>query len=340
MATSTTATQPLPQFAPYMTDYWSMAQDVAKTPYQQSPGTYVGPNDTLQAGWEAVTNRAINGNPAMSAAQQGLQNFYTQPQQGATRNPYGPVTAGTNNTQVSGGSNPYANHNNPYLTQQIDAAQGDVIRNWNNVQKPAWDTQMAGSGSFGNANIAASAGNASSDMQRNLGRISSDMRMGAYNQAAGLTESGLNRNFNAQTFNSGTLDNNLNRQYGAQTFNAGQGEQFAGRSDSMYGQNQNRMLNAYGMAPQFAQNDYLDANALLGVGAQQQGFNQAQQTQNSDWWNQAQGYAGNQLDAYGRRLGMMQSGQQTTQSTPDPSSMSKIIGGAVTGAGVANWWGG
>lgn len=283
MATATNTTQPLPQFQPYQNDFWSRSQEVANQPYQQGPGTYVGPNQTLQDGWAAIQNRAVNGNPAMSAAQQGLQGFYGQQQRGAA-------------------ANPYANASNPYLTDQINAAQGDVIRNWNNVAKPAWDTQMAGSGSYGNANIAAAAGNAQSDMQRNLGRISSDMRMGAYNQAANLSES------------------------------------YAGRSDSMYGQNQNRMLNAYGMAPTFAANDYLDANALMGVGNQQQGFNQAQQNQNNDWWNQSQNYAGNQLDAYGRRLGMMQSGQQSTQSTPDPSRLNQIVGGAVTGAGLYNWW--
>ncbi len=311
MATATTTTQPLPQFAPYQSDFWSRAQDVANVPYQQSPGTYTGPNQTLQAGWEAVQNRAINGNPAMSAAQQGLQNFYGAPQQGATQNPYGPVQAGTN---------PYATANNPYLTQQIDAAQGDVVRNWNNVSRPSWDTAMGQSGSFGNANIMSAAQNAQSDMQRNLGRISSDMRMGAYNQAAGLRESGLNR------------------QLGAQQFNAGMGEQFAGRSDAMYGANQNRMLNAYSMAPTFAANDYLDANALLNVGNQQQGFDQARQNQMQNWWDQSRNYAGQQLDAYGQRLGMMQPGNTQTQTTPNPSTVSQVVGGALTGAGLLNWW--
>jgi hypothetical protein len=315
MATATTTTQPLPQFAPYLNDYWDRSQDVANVGYQQSPGTYVGPNRTLQSGWEAVENRAINGNPAMSAAEQGLQNFYGTPQQGATRNAYGPVRSGTN---------PYASAQNPYLTQQIDAAQGDVIRNWNNVSRPSWDTAMGQSGSFGNANIQAAAGNAASDMQQNLGRISSDMRMGAYNQAAGLTESGLNRNL------------------GAQQFNANMGEQFAGRSDSVYGQNQNRMLQGYSMAPQFAQNDYLDANALLGVGGMRQGFDQGRQNQRNDWWNDSRNYAGQQLDAYGQRLGIMQPGSSSTQSTPDPSRLNQVVGGAAAGAAIlpqfVNWW--
>ncbi|MEX5689703.1 hypothetical protein, partial [Pseudomonas silesiensis] len=61
MATSTTATQPLPQFAPYMNDYWARAQEVANVGYEQSPGTYVGPNQTLQDGWAAIQNRAVNG---------------------------------------------------------------------------------------------------------------------------------------------------------------------------------------------------------------------------------------------------------------------------------------
>lgn len=311
MATTTTTQQPLPQFAPYQNDYWARAQEVANTPYQQGPGTYVGPNQTMQDGWGAIQNRAMYGNPAMNAAQQGLQGFYGQQQMGATFNPYGPV---------QGGSNPYAMQDNPYLQSQIDAAQGDVVRNWNNVAKPAWDSQMAGSGSFGNANVAQAAGNSASDMQKNLGRISSDMRMGAYNQAANLTESGLNRNMSAQQFN------------------AGMGEQFAGRNDSMYGNNQNRMLNAYSMAPQFANQDYTDFNALMGVAGQQQQFNQAQQNQNQNWWDQSRNYATNQLNTYGQQLGMMQPPMQSSQYAPDPSTMSQVIGGAITGAGLMNWW--
>lgn len=283
MATTTTTQQPLPQFAPYQNDYWARAQEVANTPYQQGPGTYVGPNQTMQDGWGAIQNRAMYGNPAMNAAQQGLQGFYGQQQMGAT-------------------FNPYAMQDNPYLNSQIDAAQGDVIRNWNNVAKPAWDSAMSGSGSFGNANVAQAAGNSASDMQKNLGRISSDMRMGAYNQSAQLAES------------------------------------FANRNHSMYGNNQNRMLNAYSMAPQFANQDYTDFNALMGVAGQQQQFNQAQQNQNQNWWDQSRNYATNQLNTYGQQLGMMQPPMQTSQYAPDPSTMSQVIGGAITGAGLMNWW--
>ena len=470
MPTTTTTSGPPEWMLPYIQDYMGRAQTVANQTYQQSPGTYVGPNQTLQSGWNAVANRAMNGNPAMSAAQGGLQNFYNQQQQGATHNPYGQVSAGYNGMQmmpgqnngsistqqtgnvyagqngstvgtnrtadisagnnygrVSGGANPFASMSNPYLTSSIDSAMGDMTRNWNEVQKPAWDTQMAHSGSFGNAGVALANESAQNDLQKNMGRVANDMRMGAYNQAAGLNESGLNRNMGAQQFNVGTQTDNLNRQYGvnqfnaglneayngrgmnaqqfnvgtqdrnidrgynaqtfnaglgeayqnrnmqaqqynmgntdrnidrnmqaqqfnsgvndrnidrnygAQTFNAQQGNDWAGRNDAMYGANQNRMLNAYGMAPQFAQADYNDANALMGVGNQQQTFAQNAQNQNNDWWNQSQQYAGNQLDAYGRRLGIG-SGQTSSTMTPNPSTANQVIGGAAAGAALLPWW--
>jgi hypothetical protein len=255
MATSTTSNDLPPWLLPLVQDYMGRAQDVANTPYQQSPGTYTAPNSTLQTAWEAITSRALNGSPVMDAANKQLTNT------------------------INGGG-----FNNPYLTDQVRNAQGDLTKAWNNVQAPQFDKMMAGSGSFGNSGVAQYAGMAAGDLQRNLARISTDMRGNAYN-----TE----------------------------------------RSNQMA---------ATMAAPTFAQNDYLDANALVNVGNQQQTFNQSATNQNNKWWEEAQNYAGNQLDAYGRRLGVSSGGGTQTTTTPDPSNVSQIVGGAITGAQILPWF--
>ena len=160
---------------------------------------------------------------------------------------------------------------------------------------------MSNSGSFGNSGVSQYAGLAAQGLQQNLGRVSSDMRNSAYNKAADMSEA------------------------------------YAGRSDSMYGQNQNRMLNAYGMAPAFAANDYNDANALLGVGQQMQGFNQAATNQNNKWWEESQGFAQNQLNNYGGALGI-NTGTTSSTSTPNPSTASQVVGGAIAGSQLLPWW--
>ena len=282
MPTTTEQSDPPEWMLPYMQDYLGRAQDVANNPYVQSPGTFTPANDTLQAGWQATANRAINGSPEMGAASQGLQSFYSQPQQGAARNPY-------------------ASAQNPYLSEQIGYAQGDLTKAWNNTTAPQFDKMMSNSGSFGNSGVSQYAGLAAQGLQQNLGRVSSDMRSSAYNKAADMSEA------------------------------------YAGRSDSMYGQNQNRMLNAYGMAPAFAANDYNDANALLGVGQQMQGFNQAATNQNNKWWEESQGFAQNQLNNYGGALGI-NTGTTSSTSTPNPSTASQVVGGAIAGSQLLPWW--
>lgn len=109
---------------------------------------------------------------------------------------------------------------NPYLPQSIADAQGDLVRSYNLTQKPAWDKAMQSSGSFGNTGVAEMQQNAANDLQRNLGRIGTDMRMGAYNTERGYQNAAMS------------------------------------------------------MAPQFASQDYADANNLLNAGAYARNFDQ------------------------------------------------------------------
>jgi hypothetical protein len=169
---------------------------------------------------------------------------------------------------------------NPYLTSQIDQAQGDLARNFNMVNKPSWDSRMARSGGF-NSGVAEAAGNDYGNLANSMGRIGSDMRSNAYN-----TERSL-------------------------------------------------MQQALGMAPQFANQDYVDANALMGVGAQRQAFDQAGADQNYKWWQESQQFPQQKLNDYARMIGVgAQSGNQSTQ--PSPSTASQVIGGGLTGIGLYN----
>lgn len=251
MATYTTTNAPLPWQEPYLQDYMGRAMEVANQPYNASPQTYTGPNPTLQASWQATANRAMQGSPVMSQANQQL-------------------------TNIMGGG---FMQGNPFLNQQIESAQGDLLRSYNLMAKPAWDKAMQNSGSFGNTGVMEYQQNAQNDLMRNLGRIGSDMRFQNY-----ATERGL-------------------------------------------------MQNALGMAPTFANQDYVDANALQNVGQQMQGFDQGQADQNYRWWQEAQNFPRQQLAAYGQALGVG-GGGVSTQTAPDPSKGSQLLGGALTGAAL------
>ena len=253
MATTTTQSGPPPWAVPYWQDYLSRAQGVANTPYQQSPSQYVGPNQRLQNVWQMAFDQA-GGSPTMGAANQQLQ------------------------STLSGS---YLGRGNPYLNQQIKAAQGDLVKAWNDVAKPSWDNKMAASGSYGNAGVMQAGANAQDQLQENLGDIASNMRFNAYNTERGnqMQALGLMPSYNS-----------------AQLQNLG----FAGQA----------------------------AN-------QMQGFDQGQANQNYHWWQEAQQYPRQQLNVLGGALtGNL--GQTQTQTSPDPSRWSQMLGGALTGLGLYN----
>jgi hypothetical protein len=305
---TTTSTSGMPSWVqPYASGFLQRAQTVADSPYQAFTGQRVADMAPWQQqGLQAQAQRAMSGSPVMNQANAGLTNMM-QGGGTAAANAYGPVQAQ---------ANPYAG-SNPYLQQSIDSAMGDVTRNWNNVQKPQWDTAMQRSGSFGNSGVAQANQMAQSDMQRNMGNIASGMRMQDYTQQQQLGESAANRNLQAGQFN------------------ATMGENFAGRQDSMFNQGQGRALSALGMAPQYAQQDYNDISQLQQAGAAYQGQNQKLLDNQYAQFLESRQYPQQQLDIMGNALGRSY-GQTNTTTQPGPSTGSQLVGGALTGAGLYN----
>jgi hypothetical protein len=152
---TSTSTTGLPNWMqPYAAGYLNQAQTVANSPYQQYTGQMTADmTPWQQQGLQAQAQRGMSGSPVMGAANQQLQNT------------------------IQGGFV----GSNPYLDQQIGQAQGDLVKSWNTVAKPQWDTAMSRSGSFGNSGVMEANANAQGQLQQNLGRISTDMRGNAYN---------------------------------------------------------------------------------------------------------------------------------------------------------------
>lgn len=281
---TTTKSSAYPEFAqPYAAGFLGRAQQVTDQPYQQ----YMGGRTAGMAPWQtqglqAQATRGMQGSPLMSGANQALQGQFTGASPGAT-------------------VNPMAGAGNPYLTQQIDAAQGDLARNWNQVAQPQWAGKMQGSGSFGNSGVASAQAMAMDGMQRNMGSIGQNMRFQDHTQQQQL------------------------------------GESFAGRNDSMYNQNQGRQLSALAMAPQFAQQDYNDINALKGAGAEYQAQQQRENDSGYAQYLDARQYPQQQLGVFGQALGQAVGNQGTQTSTqPGASGGAQLFGGALLGSQLYN----
>lgn len=309
---TTTSQQNYPDWAqPYAAGFLNRAQQVTDQPYQAYQGGRVaGMAPWQDQAYQAQATRAMQGSPIMSGANQALQGFFGNQGQGATQNPYGNVSAGTNQ---------YAGMNNPYLQQQIDSAQGDLARNWNQVAAPQWASSMQQSGSFGNSGVASAQALAMEGLQRNMGNIGQNMRFQDYTQQQQLAENALNRGLQAQTTN------------------AGLGESYAGRNDAMYGQGMTRQLSALGMAPQFAQQDYADIDRLQQAGQAYQTQNQRLLDAGYQQYLDARQYPQQQLGVFGNALQQAVGNQgTTTQTQPGASPLSQVLGGAITGSALYN----
>jgi hypothetical protein len=255
MATDTyTSSQTMPSWVqPFASGYLDRAQNVADQQYQPYTGaTVAGFNPFQTSAFQGIADRASAGSPTMNAA----------------------------NQQAVGTMNGYYLNGNPFLQSQIDSAQGDLTKQWNNVAKPAWDTAMSNSGSFGNAGVAQANAYAQEGLQKNLGQISSNMRFQNYDQERG------------------------------------------------------RQMQAMGMAPSFANQDYQDLNALQGVGNTIQGQDQKMLTDQYNRFLDSKNYPNQQLDVMRNALSGVNFGSNTTQTAPGTSTGASLVGGALTGASL------
>ena len=163
---STNTTVNPPDWAvPYFQNYAQQAAQVASRPYTPYTGqttSQLNPYQTMAA--DAQAQRAIQGSPVNAAAQGQL-------------------------TDTLNGS--YLSQGNPYLTGMIDQAQGDVVRNYNNVVKPQTESAMVRSGSFGNSGLQQMQGEQQRTLQQSLGNISTQMRGSAYESERARQMQGL-----------------------------------------------------------------------------------------------------------------------------------------------------
>jgi len=103
-----------------------------------------------------------------------------------------------------------------------------------------------------------------------------------------------------------------------------------------YDQERQRQMQANLFAPQMAQSDYMDLNALLGVGDTRQAINQQGLDVRYDLWNQLQQYPYAQLDVLGNAVAGSP-GMQSTSTGPNPYQSNRTanaLGGAAAGAGI------
>jgi len=260
---------------PYQQNYFQQAQTVGQsgyTPFGQS--TQVDANPWQQQAWQNTFNRGMQGSPEVSAARTQMTDT------------------------INGGgfqSNPYLSGSNPYLQSTIDSTLGDITKNYNQTVKPAMSTAQARSGSFGNSGLQEIQAGQEQSLAQELGRASSNLRFGDYQQRA-----------------------------------------------QMYGQERDRQMQATNNAPNFANVDYTDLQAMQQAGNSLQNQQQAQRTADYGQYTDARNWPFQTLSAWG---GAMGNGGGYVPPAAKANTGANALGGALAGAqlgsslGIGSGWG-
>lgn len=199
---TSTQTTDLPEWArPYAQQYMGQAAQIGQ-------GTY-----------QPYTGQRFTGNNAMQ--NQGIAQAAQQAQGGSAVN----NAASSNLTSTLQGD--YLSQGNPYLTANIDKAQGDVARNYNLITRPQTESMDARSGSFGNSGVAQTQQEQQRQAGEQMANISTQMRGQDYGNernrqlsAAGMAPGAAQAGYydSQQLYNAGALANqpqqqNLDFQY-------------------------------------------------------------------------------------------------------------------------------
>ena len=148
--------------------------------------------------------------------------------------------------------------------------------------------------------------------------------------ALGDVQSRVNSQFNNSNFGGSAHQELMTRNLGSTA---------AGMYGDNYQQERGRQMQAQALAPGLAETDYRDMQALMGVGDVRRGLSQDYLNQANSLFNQNVNYPQQQLDNYGRAVGLgMGVGSNQTSTAPNPYQSSPIagaIGGGVAGYGLA-----
>jgi len=153
---------------------------------------------------------------------------------------------------------------------------------------------------------------------------------GVVDQAMGQTQGRLNTQFNSP----GAFGNTAHQEVMAR----GLGDVANQMYSNNYMNERQNMMGALGMAPQYAQNDYNDLNAMLSAGDARRQLSQDTLNQQYADWLEQQNYPLKQLDILGNTIGMSMGNSGTSTSTGpnpyQPNTTANLLGGGMSLAGL------
>ncbi|MDQ1759022.1 hypothetical protein RAS14_04620 [Achromobacter aegrifaciens] len=341
---TTTTRVELPDYVrPYAERLMDWSYNLAQQPTPQYGGQLTaGLNQDHTTAMNGIRDRALNGSPDINAAREGLTStLQGQYMRGAEANPY----TGQANTYMGQGNaymgqaNAYAGPN-AYLDNAIQKTQGDIARNYAAGTGAQTLAQFRNSGAFGGSAMQETQDTQNRALGDALANASSSMRMQDYDIQRQISAQDLARN--AQLAGQ-DLDRNASMAGQDLARNAQLAESQLSRGDSLWNSERQRQLQAMGLAPNLANTDYQNYQALLGIGDIQRDYSQSQLNDALTRWQQAanQPYQQMELLASGI-MGATGGGVAKNQVGPNPNQVNRTagaLGGAMSGAGLGSMFG-
>ena len=163
---NTTTQGVAPEFQPLANAVSQRGMEIGNMGYSPYTGSLVSGFSPYQyAGMDMTAQRAMQSGGLPQQAESSL----------------GQTLGGT----YLGAGNPYAGQN-PYLEQNIQNTMGDMARTYNQQVAPTMAATALKSGSFGNSGAQEMEAASRDQLQRNMGRVSGDLRMQDYGMQQGM----------------------------------------------------------------------------------------------------------------------------------------------------------
>ena len=340
----------------------------AYTPYQGQ--RVAGFTDDQQSSFNTVRNLPNQYSGMVSNANQALTNAATPVQaQG-----YNPATFQASQAQAAlmpsaqgydaaTAAQNMGSYQNPFTEQVIDAGMNDLNRSYQ-MALSGIGARSAGAGAYGGSRQGVAEAEAAKNFMDSAGQLSAGLRSQGFNTAAGLGQGDAVGQNAARQFGAGSQNAaaSQNSQLATQTALANAGAQNAALEASSTALNQAGQFNAqqanavnqqnaaaqlaagqaFGNLAGATQNLGMNqANALAGIGQQQQGLNQAQMDLNYGDFLQEFNYPYQALALRQSAIGQTPMGQVgmqpvVTQSGGIGSALGGI-GGLLSGIGALCW---
>ena len=330
-------------------------------PYADASGQpiqrFAGFTPDQEAGFEATRQGANVFRPELNLASQQTQNTFGRSGYGAAQPSFqqsGAYTAESTNPTGINMAQPYLNqagqssvsninqYMNPYTEQVVNRIGQMGLRTLNEQLLPGISDRMIAAGQFGGTRQAELMGRALRDTMEGISAQQAQALQQGYGQALSTAGTDLSR----QAQLASTAGNLGIAQQGA-LLNAGQQMGALGQQmGNLYNADTANQLNAAQQMAALAQQrqgqELAGANAMMNVGALQQGLNQKNLDFARSEWERMQAYPQEQVNAMAGALGavgnavpkMVQEYGIQPNAVPSTSTTQDIISGVVGGAGL------